>query len=382
MIHNHKTIIGIQGSVMGWNDPWHPGLCDTKMRTGEGKVFASQDPTPSVSEFMNLLHSFGADLYMHHAMPDEAEITKFIDSISRYDMKFMLGNEYGNINGPFKEHSNRFDIPETCVRKALENDNFIGLLYDETEHLQLHPDMYLNYHPGEKEHTPRRHQWSMVDGMSLQESEDAVCEAVQARKQAYGKGVEMYGEHVFPVMYHTLARGGMNPCPKVLKEEFQSVQLSTALGAARQYRRKMGICVDFWGQDVGEWFTRVWGFPGHSPAEYKSALEMSYMMGPEFMFTENVDILARYTTRGFEKTEFGEILEEFIKKFIPENPRPYSHAMADPDIVLIRSDDTEWGCEVHPYGNNALGFNHGSKTPFKVFNLLSRGLIPNNGITF
>lgn len=86
-------------------------------------------------------------------------------------------------------------------------------------------------------------------------------------------------------MYHACARGGMNPCPKILKDEFQSVQISTAIGAAKQYARKMGICVDLWGQDVGEWFTRVWGFPGHSPGEFKSALELSYLMGPDFIFT-------------------------------------------------------------------------------------------------
>lgn len=382
MKSEYKTKIGLQGSVMGWADPWHAELCKTMMRTGEGRVFEPQDPAPSVDRFMELLRSFGADFYMHHAAPDKVEINKFIESINRYDIGFMLGNEYGNINGPFGECSNRYDIPKKCVLKAKETGKFLGLIYDEPEHLQLHPDMYLKMHPEELARNPRRHHWAMIDGLTLQESEDSVCAAVKTRKESYGGNVALYGEHVFPVMYHACARGGMNPCPKILKEEFQSVQLSTAIGAAKQYGRKMGVCVDLWGQDVGEWFTRVWGFPGHSPGEFKSALELSYLMGPDFIFTENVDILAKHTMDGFVKTEFGEIFDEFVHKFIPENPRFYDHSLADPDIVLIRSDDTEWGAEEHPYGSNSLTSDYKSKTPFKVFNLLSRGRIPSNGIIF
>lgn len=382
MKSEYKTKIGLQGSVMGWADPWHAELCKTMMRTGEGRVFEPQDPAPSVDRFMELLRSFGVDFYMHHAMPDKEGIQRFIESVSRYDIGFMLGNEYGNINGPFAECSNRYDIPGECVQKARETGKFLGLIYDETEHLQLHPSIYLNHHPEEIRRNPRRHQWALVDGMSLRESEEAVTAAVQKCREGYGGKVELYGEQVFPVMYHALARGGMNPCPKVLKEEFQSVQMSTAIGAAKQYGRKMGTCVDLWGQDVGAWFTRIWGFPGHSPAEFKSALELSYLMGPDFIFTENVDILARHAENGFIKTEFGEVFEEFVHKFIPGNPRFYDHRMADPDIVMIRSDDTEWGAEEHPYGNSSLTFDYKSKTPLKVFNILSRGSVPANGILF
>lgn len=107
----------------------------------------------------------------------------------------------------------------------------------------------------------------------------------------------------------------------------------------------MGICVDLWGPDVGNWFTRLWGFPGHSTAEYKSALEMSYMMGPEFMFTESIDPLAKNEDGLLVKTEFGEIYEEFIKKFVKENPRHYDHSMVDLDIVIIHSDDTDINTE-------------------------------------
>ena len=174
-----KTRIGIQGGVMGWLDPWHADLCATMMRTGEGRIFPPQDPAPSVEAFIERIRSLGADFYMHHAMPEKDEIDKFIESIKEYDIDFMIGNEYGCINGPFGEESNRYDIPIECVRKALETGRFMGLIYDETEHLQLHPTIYLNHHPGEVERNPRRHQWAVVDGMTLHESEDAVSDAVK-----------------------------------------------------------------------------------------------------------------------------------------------------------------------------------------------------------
>lgn len=180
----YKTKIGLQVSVMGWAEPWHAKLCETMMRTGEGRVFEPQDPAPSVDEFMELLQSFGVDFYMHHAAPDKLEINKFIESINRYDIGFMLGNEYGNINGPFGECSNRYDIPVECVQKARDTGKLLGLIYDEPEHLQLHPDMYLKMHPDELARNPRRHHWAMVDGLTLQESEDSVCAAVKTRMES------------------------------------------------------------------------------------------------------------------------------------------------------------------------------------------------------
>ena len=61
------TLMGIQGSVMGWDDPWHYEQCDTVFRTGERKYFPSQDPRPSPERFIREL---GADFYLHPGMPE------------------------------------------------------------------------------------------------------------------------------------------------------------------------------------------------------------------------------------------------------------------------------------------------------------------------
>lgn len=381
-----KTLIGIQGSVMGWDDPWHYKLCGSKMRTGERMQFPSQDSRPSPDEFISFIKSLGVDFYLHQAMPDENEINCFIDSIEKLDISYFLGNEYGTINKGCDGVNNRYDFSKKVVDKAKDIGNFLGLFYDETEHLQLHPEIYSNNQP-EKCAGKVSHQWTSTKDKTLLEIENDVCLSVRKIVENYGGDVPLYSEQVFPVMYHTLARGGMNLCPKVLKEEFQSLQLSTALGAARQYNRKMGICVDLWGPDVGPWFTRVWGFPGHSSKEYKSGLEIAYLMGVDFLFTENIDPLAIHTNNGFRKTEFGDIFEEFIKKFVPENPINYNHSMVDPDIVIIRSDDTDWNSDGGffgrgLYGSTTLKSNFKTSSVFQIFNLLSFGKIPVNGLTF
>ncbi|QGQ94458.1 hypothetical protein EHS13_05845 [Paenibacillus psychroresistens] len=385
-----QTRIGIQSSVMAWDDPWHEAACKHLMRTGEGKWFPSQDHTPSKAELFSLIKSLGADFYLHSVMPNDDEIEQFIDDISQADIDFMLNNEFGVINGPYLEGTNRYDVSAASVDRAVQSGKFLGLIYDETEHLQLHPNQYRRMYPKEMA-KGTRHQWTSTEGKSLQQVEDEVAAAVHRQTELYGQEAPMYSEQVFPVMYHTLSRGGMNPCPKVLKEEFQSLQLSTALGAAKQYKRQMGICVDLWGPDVGSWFTRLWGFPGHSPREYQSALEMAYLMGPAMMFTENIDPLAVFQKNGFMKTEFGDIFEQFIKKFVPEHPRYYDHSMIEPDIVLIRSDDTDIALTPASgvasvggqlFGSADLPGNMMSQSAFQAFHLLSRGSLPANGNTF
>ena len=302
-----KCRFGIQGSVMGWDDPWHYRLCKKYMRTGERQYFPSQDPRPSSKQFVDFIKELGVDFYVHQAMPQKDEITEFIKDIENLDMPFMLGNEYGSINMVNNVECNRYDTPVENVNEAVETGKFLGIIYDETEHLQLHPDIYADNPVLNPELKGKYYQWTPTEGKTAENIESELVKSVNNVKENYGDCVDLFSEQVFPVMYHLLARGGMNPCPKVMKEEFQSVQISTALGAAKQYKRKLGICVDLWGPDVGDWFTRILGFPGHSPEEFKSALEFSYLLGPDMLFVENADPLGHFDGKQFNKTEFATI---------------------------------------------------------------------------
>jgi hypothetical protein len=379
----HRPKLGVQGPVVAWQDSWAGDASDLVMRTGTGSICPSQDPKPESDAFLNILHELKADFYVHHVIPEMKGSSQFLADISGAGLDICLGNEYGNINGPWAEGTNRFNVPDEVIVQAARSGRCIGLLYDEPEHLQINAGQYRK--DGWFPH------WGSTDGLNLQASRDRVEQSVRSQVQHVQSVLEYAGststsmplisEQVFPTMFHTFARAGMDMCPKIMKESFQSLQLSTALGAAKQYERALWICADLWGPDTGEWFTRFPGFPGHSPQEFKSALQMGYYMGPTHLFTENIDVLMRHTSNGFLTTEFGEVWKEFVGKFVPEHPLTWHHSQADADIAIIHSDDSNYGQNERLFGNRTrtltgLG---GSQSVFHIWHVLSRGTIPAHG---
>lgn len=374
-----RPLIGLQNSVMAFVDPLQtPELSYRIRRTGEGVDLPVQDGEPTRAQFFELLETFCVDFLLQHTMPYESEQLAFIDVMAGRDMKYLLGNEFGSINRIGQAGTNRGDFTAAVVDAAKKQPNFMGLLYDETEHIQLHPNIYKR-----DSEAPTTWQWADPSGKTLDQIENAVSDAVA--KQATEFGCKLFDENVFPVMYHAFARGGMNPVPKVLKEEYQSLQLASALGAAVQYGRMFGICVDLWGSDAGPWFTRMWGFPGHSPEEFKNALQVAWHFAPDFLFVENVDPLARYSDHnGFALTEFGEIFREFIQDYVPNHPLPYRYSQAMADVALVRSDDALFdangGFSGHRmYGSHELDIDSSITSIFRAWHLLSHGHIPASG---
>lgn len=380
-ISGNSPKFGLQGPVLAWQDSWAGALSDDIMRTGTGSVVLSQDPTPAPDPFVLMLKEMGAEFYVHHMFPSLAGHAEMIADMVKHDMEICLGNEYGNINGPYVEGTNRYDVPDDTILEAARSGKLIGLLYDEPEHLQINASQY-------RKQTFLPH-WGTTDGLSLEQSLGAVTQAMADRtshveellrknKLAHD-AVSLVSEHVFPVMFHAAARAGMVVCPKVMKESFQPLQLSTAIGAAQQYGRDLWICADLWGPDVGRWFTRTSGLPGHSPQEYASALRMAYYMSPSHLFTENIDALMRFDGASFRKTEFGDVWEQFIREFVPANPLWWNHRQANPDIVFIHSDDCNYGKNERLFGNRQLEGAEHSTSIFHVWHVLSRGSMPAHG---
>ncbi|WP_159884889.1 hypothetical protein [Paenibacillus puerhi] len=378
---NHRPKLGIQGPVIAWQDPWAGESSDRVMRTGTGTICPSQDPRPEPAAFAQALRRLGADFYVHHVIPGMSDYSQLLTDIAEADLEVCLGNEYGNINGPWIEGTNRYDVEDETIRQAASTGRCIGLLYDEPEHLQINAGQYRK--DGWFPH------WGNTDGLSLEASRERVEQAIDARGQQVRSVLERSGlpsgsmpliaEHVFPTMFHTFARAGMDLCPKVMKESFQSLQLSTALGAASQYGRSLWICADLWGPDAGDWFTRMPGLPGHSPEEFESALKMAYYMGPTHLFVENVDVLMRHTHAGFRHTEFGDVWERFVRSFIPAHPLTWSHAQAQADIAVIHTDDANYGQNQRLFGNRTLGVEEASQSLFHIWHVLSHGTIPAHG---
>lgn len=379
----HKPKLGIQGPVVAWQDSWAGEASDLIMRTGTGSICPSQDSKPEPETFIGMLRELEADFYVHHVLPQGEGYSELLQDMAESGIDVCLGNEYGNINGPWVEGTNRYDLPDDAIQEAAGSGRCIGLLYDEPEHLQINASQYRK--DGWFPH------WGSTEGLSLYESRLKVEQAVHTRVQQVENLIERSGfsrtsiplisEHVFPTSFHTYARAGMDLCPKVMKESFQSLQLSTALGAAKQYNRSMWICADLWGPDIGKWFTRFPGFPGHSPEEYDSALKMSYWMGPSHLFTENIDVLMKLTSSGAITTAFGEVWKQFVSQYIPENPLTWHHSQADADIAVIHSDDSNYGQNERMFGNRVLdkqSCEH-SESVFHIWHLLSRGTIPAHG---
>lgn len=329
-MHTYRPLIGLQNPVIGYADPFHPQSSLQYLRTGEQQQFPIQDPTPSPEEYLALIKTLGADFYMHHSIPEPSEIRSLIRTLDKNGLPFILGNEFYSINGPYSPGTSRGDYPAELVSEAAKSSRFLGLLYDETEHRQLHSTQY---NPNAK-----GYEWADPNGKSADQIEADIVSEIEKTRAKYGN-TPLFSEHVFPVMYHTFCRGGINPCPKLLKEEYQPLQIAVSLGAAKQYKRHFSVCVDLWGFDVGNWFTRLWGFPAHSPEEFDSALKLAWQLSPYMMFTENIDPLARNTPGGFVLTEFGKVQKHFREQFVPAHPLPYSHLDAKCDIAVIRPDD-------------------------------------------
>lgn len=372
-----RPLLGIQGPVLSWVDPWAGDASDEIMRTGTGRLIDSQDPAPTPAEFIQLLQDYQADFYVHHVIPTLVGQQSMVADTAAAGIGLVLGNEYGNINGWFAAGRNRYDLPPDVIAAAAAAGNLLGVQYDEPEHLQMNANQY------------HKEAWlphfGDCEGMEAAQAVAAIHnEASQLveriRHDAGTANVSVLAEYVFPVLFHTLARAGFSPSPKILKESFQPLQLGTSLGAALQYQREFWICVDLWGPDIGPWFTRAPGLPGHSAKEFASALRLGYFFSPAGLFVENVDGLARHLGDGeFRATEFGEAWLEFVRDFVPANPVPWSHRDAAPRVALVHAEDSNFGRGDRPFGKRHDTAPERSHTVFQAWHLLSHGQIPAHG---
>lgn len=354
--------------MIAWDDPWHRESCKTLMRTGERKWFPSQDVSPDAHEFIGFIRDrLGVDFYVHHVMPVDAEIAAFIDDMAVCGMDFLMGNEYGNANARFTPGTNRYDVPAELVERAKATGHFLGLLYDETEHLQINNTIYQS--------DKNLYQWVNPAGKSLAETEEGLVESVHTLVEKYG--CDVYAEVLFSELYHAFNRAGMLLSVKSLQVLRQPFEFAVALGAVKQYRKKWMITADIWGTDVGKWFTRIWGLPGHSVKEVESALKMSFYMSPDMLFVENCDGLMYCDENGLHLSEFGEAYRSFIA-WAKEQKLPYKAADFSPSVAVIRSEDGIFSTHgtfdgSGPYGSVQLKNDEKTNSFFSVMHTLSHG---------
>jgi len=220
---------------------------------------------------------------------------------------------------------------------AASPEAFLGIVYDECEHMQLCSSKFANRRRADFD----RPFLVNTHGMDLSTAYDQLVAACrQLREQHYEGRVPLRTEQVWPDLFHIFANGGWNITPKLMKEGFNSVVLSVALGAAIQYsdRTHFWVSPDFW---------RYGEFPGHSAEELRSALLMAYWVGAETIYIESFRALAvpvdRTRDEPLEITAAGQVAREFAKEYVPSHPRPITWRDYRPRVAFVRLPDGGWG---------------------------------------
>lgn len=256
-----------------------------------------------------------------------------------------------------------------------------GLLYDEAELMQIWRNQTVNgmQKPWIYDPTGRR----------LEDACEEFTAAVAEHAQRHAEyGIHLFTEHVLPILFHNFARAGWTSATKVMKETWAAPYLACAMGAALQYGTELWVCPDLW--DCNK------PYPGHSPHEYYSALLLSYHLGADCIYTENLDhnfgdpgvgSLVKTTSEGYTVTPYGEQALRFRHDYVPNHPREYSFRHLRPRVAIIRQEDTCWGQADSWISDTLFGSPEWQSTStseawLRLWHLLSCGVIPADSLSW
>lgn len=381
-----------------------PPITGTPLKWGYDDAGSSTDrPDATSAVSKKLITEFGFDLVVHHYLPaPKYDVTnryfqRLHDFYTDLGVNWILNLEVANnstitfvdekgvnwFNHP--DGRRYFQIPEELLESLSFLENKPGIMYDEPEHVQnirhiIHAD---------RVDIP----YMMSDaqaGASLGEAADNFTKQAKKIAELHAKyGLDVYTEHVFPIQFHTYARGGFIPVSKILKEGLSPAYIASALGAALQYDKPFWLTPDLW---------HLGTFPGHSVDTYRSALLLAYHMGAEAIYTENLShnqnnkgggglILLNEARDNYKVTPYGEAALWFRKSYAPENPRHYTHKELKPRVAIIRQEDASWGqsnAALHPwlFGIKEWKSNATTEAWLQLWHLLSRGKISQHSISW
>ena len=259
---------------------------------------------------------FGADFCDLHFGDRVDELPPALDACDRGSIRYVLNHEGAPIGW----------IPPAALKRALaKRPGFLGFMLDEADHMQINAHWPVIDYYGYDD----KHYLAETEGLDLFAARDAVLAALHLRNEACTvAGKPAVVEHLFPVMMHTVARAGLNVSPKILKETCGPVMLAVALGAARQYNVDFWIDVDYW------WHNEV---IGHSPERFRSALLLAYWSGASRIYVEGGAGFSNHHPAGMA---IESTYKEFLHDYVPAHPRPYSWREFQPEIAILRFDDT------------------------------------------
>lgn len=326
--------------------------------------------------YYQAVSELGANFINIHLYPEvdagDSNSTRTLEKIMRMDagmrahgLRYQLNNEDANFYevANITPNVNEYAIPggfhrwdfrmEWLAPLLTKNPAFMGVVYDEADHMQLENNRYA-VNPDDPDpineydvpYLARTH------GMTVQQAWAALANAcANLRTDHYQRRVPLFPEQLWTGMSHVWARAGWNLTPKLLKETITASTMADNLGAALQYsdRTTLNVCCD-----LHRWYD----FPGHSTAALKSALLTAYWTGADSVFVENTDWMGS-TTRNPDSdpgallnwsdptsrtlTRHGEVVKDFYKNYVPAHPRRVDWRNYRPRVAIVRLPDSDWG---------------------------------------
>ncbi len=279
-----------------------------------------------------------------------------------------------------------FRFPDDLLEELAASKKLLGLMFDEAAHMQNSCDPEL----AERSNIAGLGHPFMYDpqGDTLEQAAERFISAVEVEGQRYrDKGLRLFTEHVFPVLFHPFAKAGYTAAPKVLKESWSPIVIACAMGAAIQYDKELWVTPDLWGMN---------GYPSHSPEAYRSALLLAYHLGADCIYTENLAYdhdnkgygsLVHFTDDDYSVTPHGEVAKWFIHDYVPATPRYYTFRELKPRVAIIRQPDACWGQDISWLPDTLFGHPDWQSTSttkawFAIWHLLTRGVVPKEGLTW
>ena len=261
--------------------------------------------------------------------------------------------------------------------KALAaQDNCKGIMIDEFEHV------IINNNPSIQLDSKLKNVWP---AFPLADTKDAYAQGEYLNQQltSYVDGIKstgiktVYGEHVFPVLYHKFAQTGIMPNFKSQKESYTTVQYAIAAGAALEYGVPLSTCIDNW------YFNKN---PGHTADEMYSNFCFAYYAGLNEVYSESVDVMT-VDGHGEELTDHGKKFIQFCEEYKGKD-RDYDISDYSPEIGIIRYDDTYYGQWLPVvfkgvlFGNSKIKPDYKSKEYIKALHILTHGESSKGGLSW
>ncbi len=306
------------------------------------------------------MDSLGVDFVVYHyrgpkgTVEDEArEMEKLGKDFQKAGLKAVVNVETGNwalemkstdghdwVKQPGNLHL--FKFPPEVLKNLNQSGAVWGIQYDELEHSQITRNLSITIeHPGVELVS-----LAETTGMDFKEADHAVYEGAKTLVNECNSFDTQYvlSEHVWPVLFHNFARAGITPVYKQMKENWSNVWEACAVGACMQYDQELWACLDFWRGNT---------FPGHSADELWGNLLFAYWAGVDKAYVESVGKHTYEVKNGdvdnIKLKERGKALSRFAREYVPNHPRPYTFRDFEPEIAIIRFDDTEWGQGPHTF---------------------------------